>query len=120
MIEKSKRYRTRKGWEVEIYATGRGGPFPVHGAFLHPVHGVWVNTAWTENGAAACNGVSDFDLIEVKPRIKGWVNLYRSEFGGDIYPLGRVFDSQEQARRVGASSQIIACIPVDFEEGEGL
>ena len=34
MIDKNKKYKTRGGHEVKIYATNTGGTYSVHGAIL--------------------------------------------------------------------------------------
>jgi hypothetical protein len=64
------------------------------------------------------DGSSDclvWDLIEVKKKIKGWVNVYKEGFVSDLY------NSRETADH-GASliNDRIACIEIEFEEGEGL
>lgn len=53
-------------------------------------------------------------LHEVKPKITRWMNVYRSVAGISFWPVGQRVVSK------GASNKCIACIKVEFEEGEGL
>jgi hypothetical protein len=109
MISKDKTYKTRNGLEARIYATGCGGSRPVHGAVCE--NSVWDTISWTENGFYSAEELAgSLDLIEVKPRIKGWVNVYFSS----------VNKTKQEADNWLSSSPRIACIPVEFEEGEGL
>lgn len=115
MISKDKKYRTRDGREVRIYATdGHGETCSVHGAYKD-AHDRWILHSWTALGICFCK---ENDLIEVKPRHKRtvWLNVYEA----NAYTT---HDTVEDARL--RQSQIydrIACIKVDldFEEGEGL
>lgn len=114
MIDINKKYRTRDGQEVRIYATdGEHGEL-VHGAVNHSQHG-WQSMIWFANGNYLEDEESDFDLIEVRSRHKRtvWVNVYEKSISH--------WDSKELAAD-RASSDRIACIKVDldFEEGEGL
>jgi hypothetical protein len=115
MIDINKKYRTRDGREVRIYATDGGGPQPVHGA----VSGLnfWSTASWSKNGSykLAYGQEHDNDLIEVRPRHKRtvWVNIY--DDSKPALHLSRELADQYRCDR-------IACIKVelDFEEGEGL
>ena len=114
MIDPKKTYRTRDGREVRIYAVDGGGEYPVHGATK-------INGEWLANGWTACGGhdvevdESDFDLIEVRPRIQRevWLNVYRD-------PTGGYHESKYEADRYGGNR--IACVKlvIDCEEGHGL
>ena len=57
----------------------------------------------------------DLDLVEAKPLIKGWLNVYRRGCGvfSSIYPTRGLADSQARRDR-------LACIPIDVADGEGL
>jgi hypothetical protein len=121
MIDPNKKYRTRDGREVRIYAVDGGGRFPVHGATKQN-DGTWRQEEWTLTGSY--NGESShghtiahhLDLIEVKPRIQRevWVN---------VYPNGtsRSFEEKRFADAY-AMDHRIACVKlvIDCEEGEGL
>ena len=112
MIDINKKYRTRDGREVRIYAVDGNMPLCVHGAFKD--HGEWRFCSWQQDGVQFFVE-GPFDLIEVKPRIKRtlWVNLfpvtaaaYLNKFDADSF----------------AGFARLSCIKVeiDCEEGEGL
>ena len=108
MIDINKKYRTRDGREVRIYATDGWSASPVHGAIK--VEGEWRSSCWSVRGIHHTDRA--YDLIEVRPRQKRtvWVNVYPDE----------VFTHHHQ--HVPRRKDRIACIKVelDFEEGEGL
>ena len=116
MININKRYRTRDGREVRIYAVDGGGKMPVHGAVLE--RGEWLPELWSASGDWAPQdcAASPYDLIEVHPRIQRevWVNVYPDK-NGDYSQLKSLANAM-------ASKDRIACIKVDldFQEGEGL
>ena len=114
MIDKNKKYRTRDGREVRIYATDGAGPYPVQGACLDGIG--WVIEKWTVDGSATWNGTTGkSDLIEVKPRIQRevWVNIFPE--------ASHVYHSRSAAD-LSAFDSRLACvkITIDCEEGEGL
>lgn len=115
MIDINKKYRTRDGREVRIYATDTGAKQPIHGAFKDP-SGAWIQHSWTHSGED-WYAFPNCDLFEVRPRHKRtvWVNVY----GSGIIPEN--CSSKERADLAAACGRI-ACIKVelDFEEGEGL
>lgn len=114
MIEKGKQYRTQDGREVRILATDVVGPFPVL-ALVKCANGKEDVLFLRLDGRRWPDENSHCDLIEVMPRIKGWVNVYR-RCGRMVY-IGH--ESQEKAtKRAGVDR--IACLPIDGEEGEGL
>jgi len=117
MIDKNKKYRTRDGREVRIYATDGNSIWAVHGAIL--VEDGWWAMCWAKDGKFICGGVYDgspssaSDLVEVKQRIKKtiWVNIDKQ--------TDDFFDTKEGADEY-ASQYRIACvkIEVDCEEGK--
>ena len=115
MIDINKKYRTRDGREVRIYATDGAGIRPVHGA-IKTDEG-WVREDWSSDGGFGGNMRFSDDLIEVRPRHKRtvWLNVY----GSGVVP--EACSSKERADLAAACGRI-ACIKVelDFEEGEGL
>jgi hypothetical protein len=117
MIDINKKYRLRNGWEARIYATdGSDYSFcSVHAAYKHPEHG-WVVGNWHSNGSWLFGGINhDYDLVEVKPRIKRtfWLN---------VYPARLLAYSTKNAADYNANKDRIACVRVeiDVEEGHGL
>jgi hypothetical protein len=111
MIDINKKYRTRAGAEVRIYALDGDEPRPVHGAFKSPTG--WVVSCWRQDGTHLVFGGSN-DLVEVNPRIKRtlWLNVYARE----DRPT-----TKKEADELAASTRL-ACVKVeiDCEEGEGL
>jgi hypothetical protein len=116
MIDINKKYRTRDGREVRIYATD-GGQLKdtVHGAVLEK--GCWWITSWDRNGEWSIDD-SRWSLIEVRPRHKRtvWVTVWRNGYTET--------SSKPEWRNgpLGCGEEPISCIKVelDFEEGEGL
>ncbi len=117
MIDKTKQYKTRDGREVRIYATDAGGDFPVHGAIK--TGDEWESNSWKLNGNWRDHLDEEYDLIEVKPRIKRtyWVNVYPERVREKDY-AHHTRQSADSFCNIGR----IACVKVeiDCEEGEGL
>ena len=116
MIDINKKYRTRDGREVRIYATDgeAADKYPVHGSIKYETG--WELFTWQLDGMRTPGHKGGGDLIEVRPRHKWtvWMNIYgRTSFTSHI--------SREQAEDEQDVNRI-ACIKVDldFEEGEGL
>jgi hypothetical protein len=114
MIDINKKYQTRDGREVRIYATDGNKGEEIHGAFKN-LNGKWCSSMWEYNGRNAYK-CSEADLIEVRPRHKRmvWLNVY-----------GRPDDVTAYIDKWKADQSVsprIACIKVElnFEEGEGL
>ena len=112
MIDINKKYCTRDGREVRIYATDGHKPHCIHGAIKDCSE--WYYQTWALDGKAFFNtiGFGDSDLIEVRPRHKRtvWLHVWN---GGTVC-------STEESYYVPAGR--IACIKVelDFAEGDGL
>jgi hypothetical protein len=96
IVDKTKKYRTRAGLPVRIYATDSGGMYPVQGAIWHSLSQRWVVELWTSEGK--CFGPSTVDgkhdLIEVKE--ENWAYFL-------LYELGKCecrdgFTSEEEAK----------------------
>ena len=115
MIELGKKYQTRDGHEVRIYALDGDEEMPVHGAVLTK-HG-WKVNSWARDGRWCPNMTDGVDLIEVKPRIQRevWVNVYP-----DVAEC--LYYTTKQRADEGAVPHRIACVKaiIDCEEGEGL
>jgi hypothetical protein len=111
MIDTTKKYRTRDGREVRIYATDGWSASPVHGAIK--VEGEWRFSCWSVRGIHHTDRA--YDLVEVSPRHKRtvWVT---------VYPMNRYQISDENIQCDIYPPKRIACIKVelDFEEGQGL
>ena len=124
MIDINKKYRTRDGREVRIYATDGVGCCAVHGAVYQATdwgtvsqsisgQKEWCVTVWDISGKHIS---SSFDLIEVRPRHKRtvWLNVYKDGFYGALHSKHRA-DYEAVKER-------LACIKVDLDfcEGDGL
>ena len=112
MIDINKKYRTRDGREVRIYATDGWNASPIHGAIK--VEGDWRFSCWSARGIHHTDRA--YDLIEVIPRHKRtvWLNVYG--IPSDVTAYNNKWKADQSV------SPRIACIKVelDFEEGEGL
>jgi hypothetical protein len=82
MISKYKQYTTREGQEVRIYATDGYGSYPIHGAAL--TDNGWNNTVWSRKGNFNILVETLFDLIEIVPKVKVWVEYYLDRYGNFI------------------------------------
>ena len=113
LISMDKEYRTRNGRPVRILSIDlKNSSFPVVGAVVK--HDSEELVQFSPHGVSSLG--SDFDLIEVKPRIKHdiWVNVYS----------GKSFTAhpdKESSDRLPSSSRL-ACVKVeiDCEYGEGI
>lgn len=117
-IDLDKKYRTRYGKDVVLYAiyTETQTRYPVHGAVF--ADGKVTNKSWTLDGHHYDDGNdSELDLTEVKRQHSYWLNVYAGKFAAA--PCGVFFHSRRGAD-FAASSDRIACIRIEFEEGEGL
>ena len=113
MIDMSKKYRTFDGQETRIFLTDAGGQYPVLRATKTDQG--WSPKKWTEDGKilAAVHKVNGLDLVEVKTKHVRWVNFNESTCvtGG--------YTTRERADQEALQTRI-ACIRIEFEEGEGL
>jgi len=110
VIDINKKYHTRDGRAVRIYAVD-GGPLQIliHGAVLDK--GGWSITSWGSDGEWSKDH-KDWDLIEDRPRHKRTVWLH-------VFKNSTVCATEEAHYEI---TNRLACIKVelDFEEGEGL
>lgn len=115
MIELGKKYKTRDGHEVRIYALDGDEEMPVHGAVLTK-HG-WKVNSWARDGRWCPNMTDGVDLIEVTPRIQRevWVNVYPGRVGQYTFDSKEAADAHESEKRIACVRLVIDC-----EEGEGL
>ena len=112
MIDINKKYRTREGREVRIYAVDGGGGCPVQGAIFSKELG-WLLATWSMDGCARNDIDYHQDLIEVRPRIKRTVWLA-------VYPLNDVRIVSDDCTAVEKNCLACVKVEIDCEEGEGL
>jgi hypothetical protein len=114
MIDINKKYKTRGGRDVRIYAMDGNPEYPVHGAILS--ESGWNGATWCTEGRWLSSFSSPNDLVEVKPTVKVdmWLNLYPNQ------TAAYHFTRAEADRNAG--SQRVACIHIEreVEYGEGL
>jgi hypothetical protein len=132
MIDPKKQYKTRDGRAVRILVTDRKtldtrnyGPVC---ALVTDADGSEHLRSYAEDGISA--GSSEYDLLEVKPVREGWINLYPQPSKEYISPAvaytgTSVFSTREEADRRGnrynhPQGNRLACIKIQFTEGEGL
>lgn len=112
MIDPAKKYTTRDGREVRIYATDGSGDWPVQGAIKY--NGGWLMSEWKADGGASRYGLQlPSDLIEAKTTVTRWINIY----GGEGHTTRQAAD--EAADRSTLCGRI-ACIQITYKEGDGL
>ena len=114
MIDINKKYRTRDGREVRIYAVDGGGGCPVQGTIFSKELG-WLLATWSMDGCALNDIDHPADLVEVKPRIKRtvWVNVFPNAM--TMYP-----DKEKADHYAGSARTACVKVEIDCEEGEGL
>jgi len=114
-IDINKKYRTKNGFAVRIYATDGAGTYSVHGAILK--NGEWGSTRWNKYGVDIYGSHDGDNLVEVKRRIKRtyWYNVYENPTDTNLHLAKCLADENAGKNR-------IACvkIEIDCEEGEGL
>lgn len=116
MIDINKKYRTRGGREVRIYAVDGDEPRPVHGAVKSQTG--WIVSHWPKDGIQSSYEGSN-DLIEVKPRIQKTVWL---SFWSNNYTEATREKPEWRKTRSRNGDLPDACVKVeiDCEEGDGL
>jgi hypothetical protein len=122
MIDMKKQYKTRDGRAVRILVTDRKtldtrnyGPVC---ALVTDADGSEHLRSYAEDGISA--GSSEYDLLEVKPVREGWVNVYLRDSGPDIPGYEYSVKFTKQKADADAGSGRIACLKIQFTEGEGL
>ena len=104
-------YKTRDGRRARVYAVEAVGEWPIHGA--HFLEGVWRATAWRTDGKWYETLDSTNDLMPPLPvKHVYWLNVYEN---GHISTWTEKHLANEHAGR-----SRIACLRIEFEEGEGL
>jgi hypothetical protein len=114
MISMDKKYQTREGKDVRLYAVDGAGPQAVHGAIKND--GAWEVETWDSGGRYVAGDPlpRGCDLIEVPKEHTGWLNFYADGFHSDVLHASR------KSADTDAGPGRIACIQVTFCEGEGL
>jgi hypothetical protein len=114
MIDLNKKYKTRSGLDAEVLRTD------LKGFGNYPVLVVVTDTDGSQDVLQYMktgqynedHDTHDLDLIEVKEKQGFWVNFYPNGYSN-------AHETKEKADEL-ASDNRIACIYLEFEEGEGL
>lgn len=116
MIDINKKYRTRDGREVRIYAMDGGGVHCVHGAVKNPEG--WAMCSWMQGGSEMFLERS-CDLVEVKPRIQKtvWLSFWSNNY---IEATREKPEWRKTRSRNGDLPYACVKVEIDCEEGEGL
>ena len=113
-ISLDKKYRTRDGREVKLYATDGGDNYPVHGATKN-AEGNWIAWTWAITGRSFMCEENANDLIEIKEQRKlvGYVNVYPGD------KLGYVFNDRASADGYRGPDRIARVrVEIEYEEGQ--
>jgi hypothetical protein len=110
MIDLSKTYRTRRhGREVELDCIKHGRVW----GRVKNADGKWLGCNWSAGTGAVAPAIMDgLDLVEVKQKRVVWLNGYST---GEAF----TYSTREQADRASGPERI-ACLRIEYEEGEGL
>ena len=102
-LDKNKPVQTGAGRSAEIKYTFKNGYHFV----VFPDNDGW--DIFKPNGVFGSGLNTEYNLINVPERIKGWVNIYNKH----IHPTKQDADNN-------AGKGCVACIYIDVPEGEGL
>lgn len=110
--------QTRNGCPARILATDFEGPNSrtLAVAITTKDYGERLGIRF-ENGHISRHGTDPLDIINVPQKHTRWVNVYPSKHHGPL--LGDGYPSRQKADEA-ASLDRVACIKVEFTEGEGL
>lgn len=109
-LDFSKPIRTKAGLNVTILKTDLKQIRPVVG-ILHTRNGDEVLLMWHKNGKVHLDRTNADDLENYEPVHRRWINIYRN---------GPHYETKEKALSKAISANLIACIPIEFKEGDGL
>ena len=69
----------------------------------------------TEKGKSVCDNIqSCSDLFMKSEKKEGWVNLYETKKG--VKAGNTIFDSRNEAVRIGSSNNYLATVKIEWEE----
>lgn len=111
-FDPSKPVQTRDGKAARIIATDKKGQFPIVALLTMPDGNEELFSVTRDGRSSTTMHLSSFDLINIPEKHTVWLNCYLGHCG-DFYPT-------REAADLGRSSNRIACVKVEFEEGEGL
>lgn len=107
-VDLTNAYVTKNGRKVKLYYIHEElGNYPVVGAVYS--EGEWFLEKWSKKGINENAPSDEMDLIPVKEKLTGYINIYPSH----------VFSSKREAD-ASADDQRIACLYIEFEKKQGL
>lgn len=111
-FDPTKPVQTRDGRSARIICTDRDSIYPIV-ALVRELNGEESVSFHTNNGRVTPHygGPSRVDLINVPEKHVRWVNFFPRD--------AEVYDSREEADE-DATAERIACVRVEFKDGEGL
>ncbi len=120
-IEVGKKYLMRNGSTARVIATDRvnSDGRSISGLYLYNDN-EWA-ISWRADGSASATtsrDESDFDIVkEIKPKEVGYMNVYPSSHSSHIAVAEIIWPTRAKADDVRRSKRL-ACIRVEFEEGQ--
>jgi hypothetical protein len=123
-LDLTKPVQTRDGRPARIICTDRVGNFPVV-ALVPRKDGIEHINVYTCDGRASLRCNAHSDLIPVPQRHMVWCNVYAEDPDLELHlglhpaPYLSAHISEDEANRMARDSRL-ACIRIEFEEGEGL
>lgn len=82
MISMDKKYQTRGGHKVRIYALDGAGIHPIQGAVK--TDNGWVMATWFKDGRCTVSMETPSDLIEVPETVTKWMNVHDGWVGTSL------------------------------------
>jgi hypothetical protein len=111
-IEAGKKYRTREGMVAVVTCINAPGEWPIVGYIMDRGE-AYCAAIWREDGRREPSTEMPHDLIsEHREKKVGWVNIYATS-----HP--QLLGSKEDADDMAEMGRI-ACIRIEYEDGEGL
>jgi hypothetical protein len=107
-ISMDKKYKTRDGRDVRLLCVDGVGHYPVVGYVVD------VLTVWKDDGF---NCIAGNELVEVKDRIKRFLTIYKSKYSTADFTYSLKTSRDESHYE---DKKRIACIEIEFSEGDGL
>lgn len=119
-IDVTKPVQTRSGLKVRLIETNLNNRKRKLAGVLTMADGEEFVASWNVDGRAGEFGVDPLDLVQAPVPRKGWMNVYDSTSTPGIMNAV-IFPTKEQADRPPRQPgrRRIACVLVDFIEGQG-
>ena len=115
----SRKVITREGRKVRILCTNAKSDFPII-ALVESINGnVELTLSFSRDGLYSVgeNIISNYELFFASEKHEGWVNIYKSNYGG--YELSQVYQRKEDAeseKYINDSDAYITTTKIEREE----